>query len=190
METIRFIIATTVQHRWKIYQIDVKLAFLNGFLEEEVYIEQPISYEVKGQKENVLKLNKALYWLKQTPRAWYSHIDSYFLKNVFVKCLYEYIIYIKIKESSDTFIVYLYVDDSIFTSSNPKIFRDFKQAMLKEFEMKNIVLMTYYLGLLITFIEIPIMLYLKTLKQILWYIKNTINLGLFYHYSNNFDLIG
>jgi hypothetical protein len=60
--------------------MDVKSAFLNGFLEEEIYIEQPMSYEVKGHEDNILKLNKALYGLKQAPRAWYSRIDGYFLK--------------------------------------------------------------------------------------------------------------
>ena len=64
--------------------MDVKSAFLNGFL-EEIYIEQPIIYEVKGYKDKVLKLNKALYGLKQVPRAWYNRIDCYFLNNGFVK---------------------------------------------------------------------------------------------------------
>jgi hypothetical protein len=109
LETIRLIIVTTAQHRWRIYQMDVKSTFLNGFLEEEIYIEQPMSYEVKGHENKVLKLNKVLYGLKQTPRAWYSRIDGYFLKNGFVKCPYEYVIYVKFKESGDTLIVCLYV---------------------------------------------------------------------------------
>jgi hypothetical protein len=126
LETIRLIIAIATQHKWKIFQIDVKLAFLNGFLEGEVYIEQPMGYEVKGHKDKVLKLNKALYELKQTPRTWYSRINSYFLNNGFVKCPHEYDIYVNIIESGDTFIVYLYVDDLIFIGNNPKMFRYFK----------------------------------------------------------------
>ena len=78
LETIQLIIVTTTQYRWRIYQMDVKSTFLNGFL-EQVYIEQPMSYEVKGHEDNVLKLNKILYKLKQAPRAWYSCIDGYFL---------------------------------------------------------------------------------------------------------------
>jgi hypothetical protein len=66
--------------------MDVKSAFINSFLEEEVYIEQPMRYEIKGHKDKVLKLNKTLYGLKQSLRAWYSRIDDYFLKNRFVKC--------------------------------------------------------------------------------------------------------
>ena len=58
--------------------MDVKSAFLNRYLEEEVYIEQPLGYVVRGHKDKVLKLKKALYGLKQAPRAWNSRIDNYF----------------------------------------------------------------------------------------------------------------
>jgi len=85
-----------------------------------------MGYEVKGHKDKVLKLNKALYELKQTPRTWYSRINSYFLNNGFVKCPHEYDIYVNIIESGDTFIVYLYVDDLIFIGNNPKMFGYFK----------------------------------------------------------------
>jgi hypothetical protein len=88
-----------------------------------------------------------LYGLKQAPRAWYSHIDGYFLKNGFVKWPHEYVIYVKIKESGDTLIVCLYVDDLIFIRNNPKMFKDFKQAMIKELEKTDIGIMSYYLGL-------------------------------------------
>ena len=101
--------------------MDVKSVFFNGFLEEEVNIEQPMNYEVKEHKDKVLKLNKALYGLKQALRAWYSRIDGYFLENGFVKCPYEYVFYVKIKESGDTLIVCLCVDDLIFTRNNTKI---------------------------------------------------------------------
>jgi hypothetical protein len=87
---------------------------------------------MKGYESNVLKLNKTFYRLKQSLKAWYSCIDSYFLKNVFVKCLHEYAIYVKIKKSDDTLTVYLYVDNMIFTGNIPKIFGDFKQVMIKE----------------------------------------------------------
>ena len=147
LETIRLIIVTTILHRWKIYQIDVKSAFLNGFLEEEVYIKQRMGFEVNEHKDKGLKLNKALYELKQTPRAWYSCIDDYFLNNGFVKYSYEYAIYVKIIESGDNFTVCLYMDDLIFTRNNSKIFGDFKQVMIKEFKMKDICLIFYYLGI-------------------------------------------
>ena len=115
LETIRLIIVTTTQDRWKIYQIDVKSVFLNGFFKEEFYIKELMSYEVKEHKNKSLKLNKALYELKQAPKAWYSRIDDYFLNNIFVKYPYEYAIYVKITEIGDTFIVCLYMDDLIIT---------------------------------------------------------------------------
>jgi hypothetical protein len=127
--------------------MDVKSAFLSGFLEKEIYIKQPMTYEVKGYEDKVLKLNKVLYGLKQALKAWYSRIDGYFLKNRFIKFPHEYAIYVKIKESGDTLIICLYVDDLLFTRNNPKMFEDFKQAMIKDFEMKDIDLMSYYLGI-------------------------------------------
>ena len=69
METIRLVISLAAQSNWNIYQLDVKSAFLNGFLEEEVYVEQPKGYVKKGHEEKVLKLRKALYGLKQASRA-------------------------------------------------------------------------------------------------------------------------
>jgi hypothetical protein len=102
---------------------------------------------MKGDEDKVLKLNKAFYGLKQAPTIRYSRIHGYFLKNEFVKCIHKYVIYVKIKKSGDILILYLYVDGLIFIGNNPKMFEDVKQAMIKEFEMTNISLMTYYLGI-------------------------------------------
>ncbi|KAM1652550.1 hypothetical protein ACFXTN_004992 [Malus domestica] len=126
--------------------MDVKSAFLNGVLEEKVYIQQPSSYKIKGYEDKVLKLKKALYGLKQAPRAWNSHIDKYFQENNFIKCPHEHAFYIKVKDG-DILIVCLYVDDLIFTGSNLSMFEKFKRVMTKEFKMTNIGLMAYYLGI-------------------------------------------
>ncbi|XP_059668866.1 uncharacterized mitochondrial protein AtMg00810-like [Cornus florida] len=118
-----------------------------GFLEEEVYVQQPMGYVVKGQENKVLKLKKALYGLKQAPRAWNKRIDKYFQDNNFLKCPYEHALYSKVSENGDIFFVCLYVDDLIFTGSNPKMFEDFKKVMARVFEMTNIGIMAYYLGI-------------------------------------------
>ena len=97
METVRAVLSIAAQNKWKVYQMDVKSAFLNGVLIEEVYIEQPLGYEKKGQEHKVGRLKKALYGLKQTPRAWYSRIDSYLLEKGFEKCEGEPTLYIKEK---------------------------------------------------------------------------------------------
>ena len=77
MDIVRIVLDIATQNKWPVFQMDVKLAFLNGYLEEEVYVEQPQGYEVPGQEHKVYRLKKALYGLKQAPRAWYSRIDSY-----------------------------------------------------------------------------------------------------------------
>ncbi|KAH9672528.1 hypothetical protein KPL70_017763 [Citrus sinensis] len=134
------------ENKWKIFQMDAKSAFLNGFLEEEVYIEQPLGYVVKRHENKVLRLKKALYGLKQAPRAWNNRIDKYFQEKGFTKCPYEHALYVKEKDG-DILIVCLYVDDLIFTGSNPSLFEEFKRVMIKEFEMTDIGLMAYYLGI-------------------------------------------
>ncbi|KAM2718779.1 hypothetical protein EV1_030652 [Malus domestica] len=146
LETIRLLISLAAQNKWKIQQMDVKSAFLNGVLEEEVYIQQPLGYEIKGHEDKILKLKKALYGLKQAPRAWNSRIDKYFQENNFTKCPHEHALYVKVKDG-DILIVCLYVDDLIFTGSNPSMFEEFKKVMTKEFEMTDIGLMAYYLGI-------------------------------------------
>ncbi|KAE8705324.1 hypothetical protein F3Y22_tig00110429pilonHSYRG00698 [Hibiscus syriacus] len=110
------------------------------------YDEQQSSYKDKGHEDNVLKLKKALYGLKQAPRAWNSRIDKYFQENGFNKCPYEHALYIKIKDG-DILIVCLYVDNLIFTGNNPSMFNEFKDMMMKEFEMTYMGLMAYYLGI-------------------------------------------
>ncbi|KAM2708962.1 hypothetical protein EV2_046705 [Malus domestica] len=146
LETIRLLISLAAQNKWKIQQMDVKSAFLHGVLEEEVYIQQPTGYEIKGHEDKVLKLKKALYGLKQAPRGWNSLIDKYFQENNFIKCPHEHALYVKVKDE-DILIVCLYVDDLIFTGSNPSMYEEFKRVMTKEFEMTDIGLMAYYLGI-------------------------------------------
>ena len=83
IDTDKTILSTTYQHKQKVYQLDVKYAFLNHILQEEVYIEQPPGFEVPGQEHKVYILKKVLYGLKQASRSWYSHIDTYLIKSCF-----------------------------------------------------------------------------------------------------------
>ncbi|KAK4394488.1 Retrovirus-related Pol polyprotein from transposon RE2 [Sesamum angolense] len=95
LDTIRALIAIAANKKWKIYQMDVKSAFLNGYIDEEIYVEQPQGFIAKGSEEKVLRLKKALYGLKQAPRAWYSRIDKYFMDRGFRRSLSEPTLYIK-----------------------------------------------------------------------------------------------
>eukprot|EP00253_Pinus_taeda_P025723 PITA_25723 len=103
-------------------------------------------YEKKGQEHKVCRLKKALYGLKQAPRAWYSRIDSYLLENGFDKCEGEPTSYIKEKDCK-ILIVVLYVDDVIFTCNDVCLIDNFKAVMKKEFEMTDMGLVRYFLGI-------------------------------------------
>jgi reverse transcriptase-like protein len=83
--SIRAVISIAAEMGWQIHQMDVKTAFLNGIIEEEVYIEQPEGFEVHERDSHVCRLRKALYGLKQAPRAWYSKIDEHFKKENFTR---------------------------------------------------------------------------------------------------------
>ena len=72
--------------KWKIHQMDVKISFLNGVMEEEeVYIEQPPGFETHDKETHVCRLKKSLYGLKQPPRAWYGIIDGFLMNLGFTK---------------------------------------------------------------------------------------------------------
>lgn len=142
LETIRLITSLAVQNNYQIYQLEVKSAFLNEVLEEEVYVEQPLSYMRKGEELKVLKLKMTLSGLKQAPRVWNSRIDKYFQTNNFSRCHYKIALYTKTNEDGDFLTVCLYVDDLFFTRNNPHMFKEFKNSIIQEFDI--IGLISYY----------------------------------------------
>ena len=130
---------------WKIHQMDVKTTFLNNILEEEGYIEQPQGFEVYGRDSHVCPLRKALYGLKQAPRAWYSRIDSYLQQLGFEKSEADPNLYYLV-EGEDPIILVLYVDD-LFITGEERLIARCKTGLASEFEMKDIALMHYFLGM-------------------------------------------
>jgi hypothetical protein len=131
--------------KWKLHQMDVKTTFLNGVIEEEVYIEQPQGFEVEDKKTHVCRLKKALYGLKQTPRAWYGRIDNFPMSLRFTKSKESSNLYFKVM-NDDPVILLLYVDD-LFLTGEKKLITECKRKLLAEFEMKDLGLMHYFLGL-------------------------------------------
>ncbi|KAI5334699.1 hypothetical protein L3X38_024832 [Prunus dulcis] len=147
LDTIRTLIAFAAQKEWNLYQLDVKYAFLNGVLKEEVYVEQPQGFVKDNEEIRVYKLNKALYGLKQAPRAWYDEIDSYFNRAGFKKSPSEATLYVKTSDTSGILIVSLYVDDIVYTGSCVKLLEEFKNDMMKHYEMTDLGLLYHFLGM-------------------------------------------
>ncbi|KAG8486045.1 hypothetical protein CXB51_019337 [Gossypium anomalum] len=150
LDTIRLLVAIAAQMGWKIHQLDVKLAFLNGFLEEEIYVEQPEGFKVPHKEDMVYRLKKALYGLKQAPRAWYSRIDSYLIGLGFERSLSEPTLYVKKENGKTQLIVSVYVDDLLVTEGDQAMLANFKTKMHQMFEMSDLGRMTYFLGMEVT----------------------------------------
>ncbi|KAI5348631.1 hypothetical protein L3X38_001518 [Prunus dulcis] len=161
LDTIRTLIALAAQKGWKLWQLDVKSAFLNGVLEEEVYVDQPDGFVVNGDEDKVYRLRKALYGLKQAPRAWYSEIDSYLSQCGFHKSPSEATLYVRTKEGVGTLIVSIYVDDIVYTGSSDEMMKEFKAEMMCKYEMSDLGLLHHFLGMGVTQTEGSIFIHQK-----------------------------
>ncbi|KAL0407710.1 UNVERIFIED_CONTAM: Retrovirus-related Pol polyprotein from transposon TNT 1-94 [Sesamum radiatum] len=133
----------------EIHQMDVKTAFLNGELDEEIYMEQPEGFVVPGQEKKVCRLVKSLYGLKQAPKQWHEKFDRTMLSNGFKinecdKCVY-------VKSSHNSFIIVcLYVDDMLIMGSNRDVILTTKRMLTKHFDMKDMGLADVILGIKIS----------------------------------------
>jgi hypothetical protein len=146
LDTVRLLVALATHSGWEIHHMDVKSAFLNGELQEEVFVQQPEGYVKKGSEHKVLKLKKALYGLRQAPRAWNSKLDVTLRALDFLKSSSEPAIYIR-KSGSSQLIVGLYVDDLVITGLDRRDICSFKKEMATKFKMSDLGLHQYYLGI-------------------------------------------
>jgi hypothetical protein len=128
MEAIRFLLAYACSKNIKVYQMDIKSSFLNGELEEEVYIEQPKGFQLSENADYVCKLKKVLYSLKQAPRAWYSRLDKYLQQAGFRKGSADNNLYIKVSQDS-ILLIEVYVDDIIFRRNDDRLRQNFAKDM-------------------------------------------------------------
>ncbi|GJV69782.1 zinc finger, CCHC-type containing protein [Tanacetum coccineum] len=149
IETIRLILALAAYHGWQVHHLDVKSAFLHGDLKEEVYVTQPEGFVQQGNSGKVYKLTKALYGLRQAPRAWNVKLDQTLKSLDFKKCNLEQAVYTK-RSKNSTLIVGVYVDDLIITGTPKKELEVFKSQMEEKFEMSDLGLLAYYLGIEVT----------------------------------------
>jgi len=126
--------------------LDVKSAFLNGDLQVEIFVEQPEGFVNEGNENKVYFLKKALYGLKQAPRAWYNKVDEHLVHLGFQKSQSELTLYVK-HQGTNILVISLYEDDMLVTGSNVEEINWFKLEMKKVFEMTDLGLMSYFLGI-------------------------------------------
>jgi hypothetical protein len=128
LESIRILLAYATHHSFRLFQMDVKSAFLNGPIKEEVYVEQPPGFEDEQYPDHVCKLSKALYGLKQAPRAWYECLRDFLIANAFKVGKADPTLFTKTCDG-DLFVCQIYVDDIIFGSTNQKSCEEFSRVM-------------------------------------------------------------
>ncbi|GJU55971.1 retrovirus-related pol polyprotein from transposon TNT 1-94 [Tanacetum coccineum] len=149
IEAICIFVANSAHKNMMIYRMDVKTAFLNGELKEEVYLSQPEGFVDQDNPSHVYKLKKALYGLKQAPRAWYDMLSSFLISQQFSKGAVDLTLFTR-QAGNDLLLVQIYVDDIIFASTNIAMCNEFANQMTTKFKMSMMGQMSYFLGLQIS----------------------------------------
>jgi hypothetical protein len=144
-ESICILLAYATYHGFKLYQMDMKSAFLNGPIKEEVYVEQPPSFEDSQYPSHVYKLSKVIYGLKQAPRAWYECLRDFLITNGFKVGKVDPTLFTK-TISKDLFICQIYVDDIMFGSTKKSSCEEFSRIMIQKFKMSMMGELKYFLG--------------------------------------------
>jgi hypothetical protein len=139
------LLAYATHHSFKLYQMDVKRAFLNGPIKEEVYVEQAPGFESEGYPNHVYKLHKSLYGHKQAPRAWYECLRDFLIENGFMIGKAGSTLFTR-KIGKDLFVCQIYIDDIIFGSTNKSFCDEFSRIMTDRFEMPMMGVLTFFLG--------------------------------------------
>ncbi|GJS97039.1 putative ribonuclease H-like domain-containing protein [Tanacetum coccineum] len=134
IEAIRIFIANAATKNMIIYQMDVKTAFLNGDLQEEVFVSQPEGFEDQDNPTHVYRLKKALYGLKQAPRAWYDTLSKFLMANNFFKGAVDPTLFTR-KSGKHILLVQIYIDDIIFASTDHNACNIFSKEISSKFQM-------------------------------------------------------
>jgi hypothetical protein len=145
LESIHILLAYATYHGFKFYQMDVKSAFLNGPIKEELYVEQLPSLKDSEYPNHVYKLSKAIYGLKQAPRAWYECLQNFLITNGVKVSKADPTLFTK-TIAKGLFICQIYVDDIIFGSTNKSSCEEFSRIMIHKFEMSMMGELKYILG--------------------------------------------
>ena len=145
MESLRILIALSTQHGLELHHVDVHTAFLNGNLQEEVYMKQPTGFEKEGDEHLVCKLRKSIYGLKQSSRCWNSALDTQLKKMGFTQTKSDPCIYVSGGE--DTFYIGVYVDDMILAGKDEAKMKRVKEELSSRFDIKDLGKLSYFLGM-------------------------------------------
>jgi hypothetical protein len=146
LEAIRILLAFSMAKGFKLHQMDVKSAFLNGVLEEEGYVRQPPGFEGEKYPHRVYKLRKVLYGLKQAPRAWNGRFRRFLFERGFQMGKVDQTLFF-LRQGRDILIVQVYVDDIVFGGSSNSLVARFAEDMRREFEMSMMGKLRFFLGL-------------------------------------------
>ncbi|KAJ0936654.1 putative RNA-directed DNA polymerase [Helianthus annuus] len=203
IETIRLLLAVAAKESWVVHHMDVKSAFLNGELVEEVYVTQPTGFEIKGKEQMVYRLHKALYGLRQAPRAWNARLDRSLKEFGFSKCAHEQAVY---KENYANKILKLAGMTKCNAAKYPmehklRLVKDEKGKEVNPTEYRRVIGclrylihtrpdLSYAVGVVSRFMQTPKESHLAAVKQILRYIKGTVGYGLMYQKGGDGKLQG
>ncbi|KAH9743690.1 hypothetical protein KPL70_003387 [Citrus sinensis] len=146
LKSIRILLSIAAVLDYEIWQMDVKTAFLNGHLEENIYMHQPDGFIQRGQEHMVCKLQRSIYGLKQASRSWNIRFDQAIKSLGFIQNIDEPCVYKKIQEKSVAFLI-LYVDDILLIGNDIGILTTIKSWLAKQFDMKDLGEASYILGI-------------------------------------------
>ena len=147
LHTMRVLLSLAVNLDWTLQQLDVKNAFLNGDLENEVYMKIPLLFENKANVSKVCKLQKSLYGLKKSPRAWFDRVTKAVKKHGYIQGQTDHTLFIKQSLNGKITILIVYVDDIILTKNHINEMDKLKEVLANEFEIKDLRPLKYFLGM-------------------------------------------
>jgi hypothetical protein len=146
LNTVRILLSLAANLDWPLHQLDVKNAFLNGDLEEEVYMDIPPGFEDRFGS-NVCKLNKSLYGLKQSPRAWFEKFTQSMKKQGYIQGQADHTLFTKFSQDGKIAVLIVYVDDIVLTGNDTDEMGRVKEKLAIDFEIKDLGSMRYFLGM-------------------------------------------
>jgi Reverse transcriptase (RNA-dependent DNA polymerase) len=170
MNTVQILLSVAVNNDWNLHQMDVKNVFLQGTLEEKIYMTIPPEHKREGTSNLVCRLNKFIYGLKQSPRVWYE-ILSYFLTSCnFKVSSFDSSLFTR-HNTNGTTVILVYVDDIIITDNNSREIDCIKNDLKQKFKIKDLGKLTYFLGIEITHSQKK--LFISQRKYVLDLLKET-----------------